>query len=366
MSANWIVRIASLIAAALLLQAKSIDYTPEITSRSYWDAHHIASVRVTAVMRDERDRQFLVYRVETPFSSGPIEPAGTIAAADLWFADRAEASRAIAVDDRLALFYAKDEPGMIAAVRLDNAAGENRLIEALGQIAMLYRNREDLQGLRNGVFSADPAVARYSLRSLLEQPSTPADPDYRSKLLRLRDSEQQTVQVRLLAGRLASRLDGQPDRSDTEYSWLMTAISSSQSPSWKELAPLVDRLLEFDTRRAQSVGFLTELATDAAARPAVRIAAYGAFEDPRLFRFEAPDVESGRIFQACISMLHDRGPDVRAAGAAVLHNITTSIRPEDRAAFVKRSQAAIADVLQVERDPTARHHLSYFLNQLSQ
>src|SRR5215471_13208740 len=155
-----IARIAPLIGAALL-QAKTIDYAPEITSRAYWDAHHIASVRVTAVLQDERDRQLLVYRVETSFSSGPIEPARTIPAVDLWFPDRAEASRAIAVDDRFAIFYAKDEPGMIAAMRLANVPGEDRLIEGLGQIAKLYRNREDRQGLRDGVFSANPAVARY-------------------------------------------------------------------------------------------------------------------------------------------------------------------------------------------------------------
>jgi hypothetical protein len=66
------------IAGLAQLQAKWIDYTPDITSDSYWDSHRIGAVRITAALKDELGRDYVIVQLERQISGEPMEPARTI------------------------------------------------------------------------------------------------------------------------------------------------------------------------------------------------------------------------------------------------------------------------------------------------
>src|SRR5262249_40982607 len=110
----------------------------------------------------------------------------------------------------------------------------------------------------------------------------------------------------------------------------------------------------------------SRLVTDPSTPKSVRIAVYGAFEDPRMFHFDAPDKASEQIFETCIHMLHDGEPALRGAGAALLHNISARVHLPGRPEYLKRSRVAIREALAVEEDPVTHYHFDHFLQLISE
>lgn len=351
-------------AAAVHTYAKNIDYTPDITSGTYWDMHHIAAVRITALRMDDNGAELVTYQLERQFSQGLVETTGSAPASHFWFGRDPANRPELAAGDNLIIFLAKEEPAPIVAAKAGDS--DSSRLATLNRISALRENPGNLPAYLNAVLSSDPLVARYSLRYLLDQSaSLQAAGDYVAKLAQLRDDTSRESQDRILAARLVARINGSDENSVDEYARLQAALVNSASTEWTELSPFVHRLIEFDNRRTETITRLTQLATNPAASPAVRIAAYNAFENPRLFRFESPDEDSSRIFQACVALLQDPDPAMRRAGAALLHNIAAGAKAAGVPDFVAASSHAIAEALAVETDGVTQHHLSRYLQLLS-
>ncbi len=178
-----------LFAAAGQMQAKTIDYTPDVTSDAYWDTHDIGVVRVTGVGKDEQNREYIIYQLETQFSGRPLEQARTLIVSHVWFGSDAEGPPVISLNDRFVLYMAKDGEAPIAAVKIDIASG-SQMLDTLAQVARLRANPGDRQGYMEGVFAGDPVLSRYCLRRLLEQAAQPAPDNYLARLRQLRNEGQ--------------------------------------------------------------------------------------------------------------------------------------------------------------------------------
>jgi hypothetical protein len=358
--------ITLLLAAAGQNRAKSIDYAADVASDAYWDAHHVGAVRITSVGNDEQSREYIIYQLESQLSDGPIERTGTVLLSHLQFGPDAGEMPHVAINDRLMFHYPKREPGTILATKLDNGSESMRTWDTFVQIAKLRENRANQAAYTQSVFSTNPVVSRYSLRHLLEEAEVQPQDGFVSQLLVLRDDESRDLQVRVLANRLVDKLAGRSDHSDGEYVWLQDSLAGlKEEGEWTQLTPLVDRLLEFESKRPDSVSFFTHLATDPRAMKSARIAGYSTFEDPRIFHFEMPDALSERIFQTCMEMLKDQEPAMRAAGAALLHNISRRVNAADSTAYRKKSRTAIGEALAAETDDTARDTLDFYLDLIS-
>jgi hypothetical protein len=352
------------IAGLAQLQAKWIDYTPDITSDSYWDSHRIGAVRITAALKDERGRDYVIVQLERQISGEPMEPARTILLSQFWRASDRDQQPAIRVGDRFILYEANRSSVPIVAVTLDGAEG-SRLLNRLIQIAALRENPPRQPAYLEAVFAEDSVVSKYSLHHLLTQAAPQPAPAYLIRLRWLRDEGTRDTTVQVLAGRLANNMEGQPEYSDAEYSWLQAALVASRDHEWTELRSFVDRLLEFEQKRPDTVAFFSRLVTDPSSSQPVRIAVYGAFEDPRLFRFDAPDTESDTIWNACSQMLHDRELAIRRAGAALLHNLSSRVATPARAAYLRKASSSIREALASENDEVARATLSFYLELIS-
>jgi hypothetical protein len=353
--------ITLLFAAAGQTQAKNIDYTPDVTSDSYWDTHHIGAVRVTAAGKDEQNREYIIYELERQLTGQPPDRARAVIVSHVWFGINADEPPLIGVNDRLVLYIAKDEPAPLVAAKLDGS----QVLDSLVQIAKLRANQGDLQAYMDGVFAGDPILSRYCLRYLSEQKVLPAPGNYVLRLRQLRDEESRETKLRVLANRLAERLEGRSEYSDTEYSWLQASLSRSKTERWMDLRPFVDRLLEFETKRPESVAFFARLVGSLVSSQAVRIAAYSTFEDARMFRFENPDALSEQITETCIQMLKDRESSIRAAGAALLYNISMRLNPENKSRYMDRSRTAMQNAFEDESDVAVRNQLAHYLELIS-
>jgi hypothetical protein len=354
-----------LLVIAIPNHAKSVDYTPDVTSDAYWDSHHIGAVRVTAAGSDEQGRPYVTYQWETRLSDGPAEKTATVLVSRLWFGTDPDATPHVAVNDRLILFSPKGEPGAIVATRLDSGPQGTQTWNTLTQIASLRANRSDPSAYVQSALSTDSTVSRYALRSLLDDTGLQAQDGFRAELLQLRDGESRDTRVRVLANRLAAKLAGSSGPSVGEYVWLQDSLARSKIQDWNQLAPFVDRLLEFESQRPDLVTFFTQLATNPGATESARIAAYSTFEDPRMFHFDMPDALSGQIFQTSLQLLKDPEPAMRAAGAVLLHNIARRVTVGVRAEYLQNARAAIGEALAAESDDGARETLEFYLELIS-
>ena len=109
------------------------------------------------------------------------------------------------------------------------------------------------------VFNGNDLASRYCLRRLLEGAPVKAPAEYTSQLLRLRDQESRQAEVRVMASRLAARLDGRPENSDEEHAWLEASLARSKAREWTEVKPFGDRLLEFAQKRPETIEFAEEM-----------------------------------------------------------------------------------------------------------
>jgi hypothetical protein len=357
-----LVVIAVLTATVAQIRAKTVDYTPDFSSNATWDVNSICTVRITAAGKDDQGRDDIVFDVENQFSGPPVDRTGTLPVSGLWFGKDQDEPVPIAPQDRLLLVFPKDDSTAIVAIPLNTSEGVGTL-SAVQRIASLRAHPQDLQAYGEAVFQGEPIVSRYALGHLLEETSPRPAPGFVAPLRRLREDESRETRVRLLATRLADKLAGQLDYSDDEYAWLQRSLAGSSNPDWTQLIPFIDRLLEFESRRPESVRFFARVATDSRAKESVRIAAYSAFDDPRIFHFETSDSLNDEIFQACMQMLKDPEPAMRAAGATLLHNITMRVGETVRANYSLKSGTAIREALATEQDNATRETLHFYLQQ---
>jgi hypothetical protein len=344
--------------------AKHVNYTPDLSSPEYWDSHHISAVRITNLSRADDPSSLLSWQVENTLSDTGIRSTATVPLSHLWFGlDR---SPALTAGDRLVVSYEKDSSSVYAAVFLD-ARDSAGVLESLRRIAQLRTHPGDFQAYLDAATAPDRLTARYSMRFLLSQTGS-AQPaaDSLARLLQIRNDESRDSLDRILAARLVDRLQGPGDSSDSQYAWLQQTLANSPGRDWPELKPFAERLLEFTGKRSGTVAYLTQLASNPAVPQPVRVAAYGAFLDPRLFRFDAPDADSARIFQASLAMLSDEDPLMRRAGAALVYHITVRVNPSHRPEYLAQARKALADALSSETDAAAQFHLQHFLSLLSE
>jgi len=338
-----------------------MDYSPDIAIDAYWDTHHILMVEVTELRRDSRGKVMITLDVVEKFSEGPCPERRCVLLSHLWFGTGVDVSPQPRIGDRLIIYYKKAGVSPIAVQILTSEPMESPAAKTLRGIAKLRAER-GLDALSEAVFVNDAIIAMYCLRRMLNRSPVEVD-KYIARLHQLRDNQDREVSVRLLANQLADKLSAIPDLSDEEYTWVKRALASSKQAEWPQLRQFTDRLLGFEKRRKESVEFLVQLVEDRQVPQAVRIAAYSAFADPRLFNFAKPDEESDQTFEACTRMLRDPDPMVRMAGAQLLHNICHEVRNRstDRASllrYVDRARDAIGKSVRVEIDHVVRARLT--------
>jgi hypothetical protein len=344
--------------------AKHLNYAPDMSSPEYWDSHHIAAVRITNLNRADGPSSLISWQVENTLSDTGIRSTATVPLSHLWL--DVERAPALAAGDRLIVFYEKDTPSVYAAVLLD-ARDSAGALESLRRIAQLRTHSGDFQAYLDAATAPDRLAARYSMRFLLSQTGS-AQPaaDSLARLLQIRNDESRESLDRILAARLLDRLQGSSDASESQYAWLQQTVANSRGKDWPELKPFAERLLEFTDKRSGTVAYLTQLAGTSTTPQPVRVAAYGEFIDPRLFRFDAPDADSARIFQTSLAMLSDEDPLMRRAGAALVYHITVRVNPSDRPEYLAQAKKALTDALSSEVDNAAQFHLQHFLLLLSE
>jgi hypothetical protein len=347
---------------AILLSAKNIDLTPDLASQEYWDTHYAGVVRATELEPDAAGRLQLKWSLETTISDGSMEPVKALPASFLWFGADPTQRPQIAAGDRLLVFYPKEGPPAVAAFKLDGDAANARLLRAAQRIADL-RGR-DAAALSEGVFDDDPRVALYGLRALLARPELRLPDAFTQRLRRLRGQQSANGQLRVMANAVVNRLEGNEPGSNQEYEWLRNTVTSWKGDNWLEAKPLVDRLIDFQALRTDTVNLLVRIVKDPQRPQALRIAAYGALERPNLFRFSAPDGTSDLIFATLTEMQKDPDPLIRRAGSVLVHNVTLQTSPQYRGRYLDRARMALASAVATEKDEVARQQHQHYLGLL--
>jgi hypothetical protein len=337
-------------------QTKQINYWPDISSAETWDTYHIALAEVTRVF-SESGRTRVQIQIRRQFSTGPIGESITAPLDHYWFGmdvfDRAELN----TGDWVVVYYRKAESTpRIVTQKLDVPPDESDLVRGLADIARLRSGTDDMSALLDAALDANAIISQYALRQLLSWPETPRQPEVRARLRAVREDQARPPETRLMASRLAARIEQGTESSDAELAWVESAFIRASATDWTALSPFTERLIDLD-RRPEVIHFLTGVAVDPDQRKPVRIAAYAAFQDPRLFSFDHPDSASAEIFAASATMLSDPDPEFRMAGASLLHALSTRMAEPSRADYVARGRAAIQERRQLEADPLVSHHL---------
>jgi hypothetical protein len=212
--------------------------------------------------------------------------------------------------------------------------------------------------LAAAAFSADPLVARYALGRLVREPVRAAGFEL-AEIQRLRDDDGRIPEVRALAARLLAIREGGGVAFDREYDWIVATLLAAHPSDYREVGPLVGRLIEFDARRIETARFVARLATAANTPEAVRIAAYGAFDDRRLLRPEDPDEGTQVIFDACVHLLGDSSPLMHGVGALFLSRTIRVLPPSRRAPFASVALTSLRAAPVAEMDEATRSQLRW-------
>ena len=343
-----------------MIFAKQIDYTPDFTSDAYWDTHNIALVTVVAA-NQLAGRLHITHRVEEQFSDGPMEATRTEPLHRYWFGMYVVEPPSLGVKDHLVVAYPKQGPSQIVTFKV---SPQEPLVRSLRRIQGLRAGQGGAQALADAALGSDETVSVYALKRALAQPPSRKRPAFVAKLREERADAARAPLVRVLASQLANQLEGKPSESESEYAWLTSALAKLREKDWTRLRPFTERLLEFGSRRRQTAKLLAAIATNARDPQPLRIGAYAAFDDPRLFNFGKPDAPSEEIFAASSKMLQDNDELIRRAGVALLHNLSVRIAPPLRGQYVDRAKKAIQARASVERDPGVKFHCETYLGQL--
>jgi hypothetical protein len=342
------------------VRAKNIDYTPDITSDSYWNGHSIALVQITHIGKDDNGVVWITYTVTQAFADGVLQSPRTVRASEFWFG--ADEPPQFAEHQALVVYQSKGTKQPLAATLTDEAhRGE---LAALQRISQLRLEPGATSAVQESAFDQNDLISRYSLKRLLAAPDFEAPQGYAARLSHLRDETFRPAETRILSVQLAERLEGRQGDSGDEYAWLKEALTHTPAADWMDLKPFASRLLEFEHMRQETAALLTGIVKQQTAPQTLRIAAYSTFEDPRLFHSDPPDPVSDLVFQTCIQMLNDSDAVVRGAGAALLHNLAARIAQPYRSKYVERAKQAIQSAREHESDPAARSQFDHFLNLL--
>ena len=344
--------------------AKNIDYSPNFTAEEYWKSHLIYVAHVTKTQASDTPSASVTFERTAIFLNGPPAKTTSILVTQLWSWQNDGQPLQLKIGDYVLLVEPKTNNEPIVARKI-GAPDKDPLVKTLTKIAELRKSGDPKQLLENAN-SSDDLVSEYCLKRLLETPNVKATQTHLGKLKAQRDDKGRRASVRILSHRLASKLSGETNAATAEYSWLQQTISTSKATDWQEVSPFVNRLIEFGDKRNDTAAFLTKLVKDAKVPLPVRIAAYGAFQDPRLFNFASPDKTSELIFATCIDMLKDKQPEIRSAGAALLHGITSRIDASKRKPFAERAKSALQTALKSEKNDATIHHLKTYRDLLDQ
>lgn len=342
------------------IPAKYIDYTPDVTSDDFWDAHEVSVVRVESVEGDPAEDGRIRTHVIRRLNARASRLEESYALRDMWFTPGPRERLRVQAGDTLVLYLGPKPP--IVARRITPPVEESALVQRLERIASLRRGEGGEEALRESTLHEDPAVAQYALKRLLESPQI-AVPDARlTQLRQARDEESTDAVTRLLTAELAFRHAGKDFESDEAYQWLQDSVTNTTASDWTQIAPFVRRLVGIDRRRGEAVAFLTKLAMDEDAREPVRIAAYGGFE-PLIYDVSPQEAE--QIIDACLQMLHSQNATIREAGATLLRNFGVRGGPGPLEGLAPRAAEALRSAQQGEADDEVRNRLEWLAEQLS-
>jgi hypothetical protein len=341
-------------------RAKNIDYTPDITSDSYWNDHSIALVQISHIGRNNNGVVWVTYMVTQVFADGAVQNPRTVRASEFWFGSDEQPQ--LAEHQALVVYVSKRTKQPLVASPADEAhRGE---LAALLSISRLRTEPGATPAVQASVFDENDLISRYSLRRLLADPAFQAPQSYAARLAELRDKPSRPAESRILSAKLAGRLEGRRDGSDEEYAWLKEALTHTPAADWMDLKPFTSRMLELEQKRQETADLLTGIVKQQTAPQGLRIVAYSAFEDPRIFHSDPPDPVSDLVFQTSLQMLNDRDAVIRGAGAALAHNLAARVDKPYRSKYVERAKQGIQAAREHESDPGVRSQFDHFLNLL--
>jgi hypothetical protein len=338
-----------------MILTKQINHWPDIASDEAWQTYNIALARVISV--SEKDgRTYIQHRVEQQFSDGKMEQVSTAPLHHYWFGMYTFEPPSLRANELIVIYYRKEHAPCIVTQKLTRPPAQSPLVKELATIARLRASAGQPNALIDGGLSTDSIVSLYSLRRMMMQPQPPSRVGFAKALRKARDDDKRPAAVRVLASQLANKVEGKPLASDEEYAWVQSALMRSTESDWTRLRPFTERLIGLG-RRPQTAELLAEMVKNANLRQPLRMAAYATFHDPRLFVFERPDAPSEQLFAACVEMLKDSDPVIRAAGASLLHHLSTRIAQPVRARYIARAKEAIQVRARLERDRAVRFHM---------
>jgi hypothetical protein len=225
------------------VEAKFIDRSPDLLSDAYWDAHDVALVRTVY------DKGAIRFEIQSVLWGSP--------APDSVRADRVQIVRflrgepgnwILAGDQSYVAYIPRQEPAVVALESIDENASSR--LSTLRTIADLHARPEGTR-LAAAAFSADPLVARYALGRLVREPVRAAGFEL-GEIRRLRDDDGRIPEVRALAARLLAVREGGGVAFDREYDWIVAALLTAHPSDYREVGPLVDRLIDFDLHRIET------------------------------------------------------------------------------------------------------------------
>ncbi|HUY92482.1 MAG TPA: hypothetical protein VMV10_27310 [Pirellulales bacterium] len=355
--------------------AKSIDYTPDLTSDEYWDAHSICLMRVTDVPPAANGKETITLDVIARLSSQSCQELKSVTASSLWFGvDEAPRPQPLRTGDTVVMIRTISRVEPIVVIKPAGAAEHTALIARIKRIAALRRGEGGASEIREAAVDDDETVSRYALKRLLAHKELAGEKEshYIERLRDAASDEGKPGTVRALCAQLMFYL--QPsDGGSGEGDWLRRSIESATVADCVELRPLAWRALDLAEERLDNAAFFIRIATDKQARDEVRLAGFDAFDDERLFHPKHPDATSDAIFDACESLLRDRDARIRIAAAGCLAWICNRVgnpdEPRRSAEYVRKyvtaSKAALVDALTAEEDRVARQYFATHLSTIS-
>ena len=169
----------------------------------------------------------------------------------------------------------------------------------------------------NAALQRCPVLARYAMRRLLAADTLPPQPEFVPQLRAVRDAQHTSIAVALLASRLLSRISGQPPLSRDEYLWLKARLVHTDPLDTYALTRLLNRMVAYTDRRAETIGFLLVCSRDSTIPDQVRIACADALV-MHLFEYQHPDAHSESILDTLVELLQDDRRAVRLGTARAL------------------------------------------------
>jgi hypothetical protein len=316
------------LAAADWAAAKWIDRTPQTDSPDYWDTHIAAVVQVTSVKPRDPTSPHVGFNYGQPDSVlvkpvTLITPSAWEAEVELsrhntWFTPRGDFP-VLSVGQHVLLWRSSQAgPDYMAASLIEAAEPEqSALVKACKAIAGMRKMPLALNAFRESVSSDQPLAVRYAINRIVKE--AVAGDKVVPELDRLRQDEEVDVQVRIVASEAINRLLKRDSGTSDDWKWLTTAIERSRKLDEVGLNPLIQRLVNYGSKRSETVAFFIRMATTPANRSAIRTASIEVMKNQGIYDYVHPsDPSSEKVFTCLLNLLRDKNPDIRARAADTL------------------------------------------------